>query len=131
MGLKPYNEQEFNKLCAEFLGWIIKEKDPFHCPDSCRNYNWWFDTSQEYPDDQWKGPTEWLKFNSDWNWIMEVVEKIEKTSGVSIVGGPVKKPTCVIHLSNLHAKSGQGQSKKEAVVQAIWEFLNLYNEQES
>jgi len=108
--MKPFSKVEYNKLCAEFLGW---------------NYL----ISGVYKDELTIYKKEELKFDSDWNWIMEVVEKIEKECGVSIVGGPVKKPTCVIYLGNLKAKSGQGNSKKEAVVQAIWEFLNWYNEQ--
>ena len=55
-----------------------------------------------------------LKFHSDWNWIMEVVNAIEKDYGISIVGGSVKKPTCVIYLSNLKAISGQGDTKKSS-----------------
>lgn len=62
-----------------------------------------------------------------WDWLMEVVEKIETDSGVSIVGGPVKKPTCVIHLSTLKAISGQGNTKIEAVYKAVVEFIKWYN----
>ena len=37
--------------------------------------------------------------------------------------GPVKKSACVIHLGNLQAVSVQGNTKKEAVVQAVNQFL--------
>jgi len=107
--MKPYNEQEFNKLCAEFLEWDQSEDRRYWKETPTESSNWYLDE---------------LKFHSDWNWIMDVVDKIEKTCGVSIVGGPVKKSACVIHLGNLEARSGQGNSKKEAVVEAIWEFLN-------
>lgn len=111
--MKPFDSIEYNKLCAKFMGLTVIPVGTYSI-GSIRHP----EISEAF-----------LKYDSDWNFIMEVVEKIEKECGVSIVGGPVKKPTCVIYLGNLKAKSGQGNSKKEAVVQAIWEFLNWYNEQ--
>lgn len=69
-----------------------------------------------------------LKFHSDWNWLMEAVEFIKKTCGVSMVQGPAKKPTCVIHLGNLRALSGQSNTLEEAVFTAVSDFAKLYNE---
>ena len=121
--MKSFNKEKYNELCASFLGAryypASKEYELYgvlECIEDGENEKHFFTPHS-------------MEFDSDWNWIMEVVEKIEKECGVSIVGGPVKKPTCVIYLGNLKAKSGQGNSKKEAVVQAIWEFLNWYNEQ--
>lgn len=69
-----------------------------------------------------------LQFHSDWNWLMEAVEFVKKTSGISMVQGPVKKPTCVIHLGDLKALSGQSNTLKEAVFIAVSDFAKLYNE---
>lgn len=69
-----------------------------------------------------------MKFHSDWNWLMEAVEFVKKTSGISMVQGPVKKPTCVIHLGDLKALSGQSNTLKEAVFIAVSDFAKLYNE---
>lgn len=60
-----------------------------------------------------------LKFHSDWNWIMEVVEAIEKKAWVNIKGCAVDISTIV----NLNAPT-----KKEAVVEAINQFLIWYEQ---
>ena len=88
---------QFNKKCAEFLGASITEKD-----------NEWYVTTWKKDLDviricnieMWgtKEETyskllssilntsygEWGKFHSDWNWIMEVVEKIESSISFSL-----------------------------------------------
>jgi hypothetical protein len=61
---------------------------------------------------------------------MEAVELIKKTSGIAMVDGPFRKPTCVIHLSNLRAVSGQSNTLKEAVFIAVSDFAKLYNNKE-
>lgn len=87
--MKEYNKEEYNKMCAEFLGFEISENEEcFKLP----NKNGWVKLSI---------------FHSDWNWIMEVVEKIQET----------------------HVVCSIGKSNKEAVVQSIWNFLNWYKTQ--
>ncbi len=108
--MKPFDSIEYNKLCAEFLGW---------------NYL----IRGVYKDELTRYKKEELKFDSDWNWIMEVVEKIEQTyvtDSYSRLNDDDK------HEFNIWNKTtteicGRGDTKKEAVVQAIWEFLNYYN----
>jgi hypothetical protein len=59
-------------------------------------------------------------FHYDENWIeiMDVVEKIEKNyAWVNIKG-------CAVDITNKISVSKP--TKKEAVVQAIWEFFNIY-----
>ena len=54
--------ENYNRLCAEFLGW--KKHEKFNPPYfTSENGGWW---EKE------------LKFHSDWNWIMIVVEAIER-----------------------------------------------------
>jgi hypothetical protein len=87
-----------------------------------------------------------LQYNTNWNWIMEVVDKIRDIklevkeyrvlewfevhlysngclikSGLNHADGETKSP---YHYSNSVWKS----SGKEAVVHAIWEFLNWYKD---
>jgi hypothetical protein len=97
--------QERNKQIALMLGYKMT----------------WFDTAFY----TWK-----CRFLYDWNILMEAVELIKKTSGIAMVDGPFRKPTCVIHLSNLRAVSGQSNTLKEAVFIAVSDFAKLYNNKE-
>jgi hypothetical protein len=60
--MKEFNLEEYNKMCAEFLGGTY---------DSNLKRYWFRLPIVLFP------TIEELKFDSDWNWIMEVVEKIE------------------------------------------------------
>lgn len=116
---------EYNKRCAEFLGlkkgwWIHQEK-----PLTDDKKQWWdidgktFLGTRVYYDKD-------LQFHSDWNWIMEVVEAIERLNYTFIIDNQ----HCYWYKEYIkEAKSGLGASKKEAVVQAINQFLIWYNEQ--
>lgn len=65
-----------------------------------------------------------MKFHSDWNWIMEVVDAIEKLdySDSSNIDIKLYRQTDKICCLPIY-------TKKEAVVQAIYLFLKWYNEQ--
>lgn len=65
-----------------------------------------------------------LKFHSDWNWLMEAVEFIEKVyNNQPIYFG---HNNCVI-FSPKTIKS-KGKDKKQAVFIAVSDFAQLYNE---
>jgi hypothetical protein len=140
MDLKLYNEQEFDKLCAEFVGWEFVYKKGYVNGYSTINNNF---IGYQYI------PTIHLKFHSDWNWIMEVRNKIlsinqysetgqrftfslnattkfrknenDKPFKVRVKGVSISYPRPFIEVNSF--------DEKEAVVQAIWEFLQWYNEQ--
>lgn len=119
---------EYNKRCAEFLGlkrgwWIHQEK-----PLTENKKQWWdidgktFLGTKVYYDKN-------LQFHSDWNWIMEVVEAIEKLGYKFQFGWNI---TALISLvPNTPAKIAliENENRKEAVVQAINQFLIWYNGQ--
>ena len=111
--MKPFNKEEYNKLCAEFLGYV-------NTTPNDKDFN-----IHEHPLTKKMIETNYCNyFTDDWNWIMEVVEKIEEIyylKPVHILGNQ-----CNI-LTNKTFKVCR-DSKKEAVVQAIWEFLNWYKE---
>ena len=66
-----------------------------------------------------------LKFHSDWNWLMEVVEKIESL-GYRI---EIVKHICRIYLSNKETIIiSENTPKIEAVYIACVEFIKWYNE---
>ena len=117
--MKLFNKEEYNKLCADFLEWKL---------DTSKNE--WVDNVGLYVED-----LDCLKFDTDWNWIIEVVEKIESTKrsefspnttpiveirgiscSISFYGNWKENITNVVR-----------PTKKEAVVQAVWEFLQWYN----
>lgn len=90
---------DYNKRCADFLGVKLHE------------------SQLTMPHPHFTG------YHSDWNWIMGVVEAIEKkVAWVNIKG-------CAVDISTIANTSAP--SKKEAVVEAIDQFLIWYNENKS
>jgi len=97
---------KYNKRCSEFLNLNMDEEVVI--------YN-----MASYPYD-------YLKFHSDWNWIMEVVEAIEKSGyEIDIFSNCVE--ICDTPDEN-YITEAIGKTKKEAVVNAINQFLIWYNE---
>ena len=125
---------QYNKKCAEFLG-------AYWCNDDLNAYPsgyWMLDGEDNLPHD-----LEHMEFHSDWNWIMEVVEKIESIKQLTLetCNNWVGEFTIVIRYksySSTHYFSREiprvshGQdfrTKKEAVIQAIDQFIDWYNKQ--
>jgi hypothetical protein len=103
---------EYNKLCAEFLGYEISEnKECFKLP----NKNGWVALSI---------------FHSDWNWIHELIEAIEK------LGFTTSLTNNYFHIMKVENNGGttvgsskiNSATKKEAVVEAINQFLKWYSQ---
>ena len=107
---------ENNRLIAEFLGYneeIVNDEVYFTLPDMLESLS-----------------DEELHYHSDWNWLMEVVEKIEsinfvvniREGHVSILNNGSKPP--------FYTKSDfVEESKKEAVYNTCIEFIKWYNKQ--
>jgi len=109
---------EYNKRCAEFLGWNkthpkIKDWHIYITPIGHISYDK-------------------MLFHSDWNWIMEVVEAIEKLKYLVVIQsnfcqiqeiGTKKNDFKPYIIASIYSND-----KKEAVVQAINQFLIWYNE---
>ena len=109
------NTTENNKLIAEFMGF----------------------TEQTNPKERWFGQwftnenirTDLLHFDSDWNWLMTVVEKMEN-SGVKITIG---RMYCEIKYSDLFDKNKTFEItiasgvKINGVNGAVVEFIQWYN----
>ena len=68
-----------------------------------------------------------LKFHSDWNWLMEVVEKIESIKGTQIF---INGISCEIMFKGRENRKNIN-TKIEAVYNACLEFIKWYNEQKS
>lgn len=70
---------------------------------------------------------EMMKYHSDWNWLMEVVEKIESLGHRTIIGFSGNKYYCEIALNNFFTQNFE-ESKIEAVYNAVVEFITWYNQ---
>jgi hypothetical protein len=136
--MKKFNEKEFNELCAKFLGGIYSEYAKAWGFGNARVEEKEMNVQGKiYKNLVWAERFETkLLFSSDWNWLHEVVEKIES----------LKEGEEVEH--NWYVTIGEGNycriftaefktfqdeiivenanTKKEAVIQAIWEFLNYF-----
>ena len=127
---------QYNKRCALFLGAIYSEAAEA----------WGFGNAKNIGSKMFQGVMyhnvieaerfeKELKFHSDWNWMMEVVEAIEKLIfNVRITIACVTIENAFDNNSNLspiykfHSIQGEFQTKKEAVVQAINQFLIWYEQ---
>jgi len=120
---------ENNKLIAEFLNWefdaieFIAPKEfetiiPFNHQSKKTKALECFTTSIYKVID--------LKFHSDWNWLVEVVEKIESLRYNIMIGNVI----CIIERNNgLDSIMIREETKIEAVYNACVEFIKWYNEQ--
>lgn len=102
---------EYNKRCAEFMGYKCSINGQYELPNMMtfppkKKSNLCHTAKVCCVED--------MQFHSDWNWIMEVVNTIEKVAWVNIKGCAVDIST----IANLNAPT-----KKEAVVEAINQFL--------
>lgn len=110
---------ESNKLIAEFLGLKI-EKDLVYIP--------------KYNSGDWEKISN-LKYDSDWNWLMGVVEKIDSLGFVTEISGNIERSFALIGLANSNvsiSRVGYGaefMNKKDATYRAVIEFITWYNEQ--
>lgn len=112
------NILENNKLIAEFMNLSIKE-----------GVSYYTDENDMYPRGiEVEGP--YIPYDSEWNWLMEVVEELEN-SGVEITIG---RMYCEIKYKDLFDKSKTFEIriasgvKINAVNGAVVEFLKWYNE---
>ena len=135
---------ENNKIIAEFMGAkeiitetthrIYKEFEMYGIIESIEDRE---DVKHFYQ------PEEML-FNSDWNWLMEVVEKIEQTTiketygqfnekeSNAIVSVAIENKFCQILSNGIYLNeivSENEETKIEAVYNACVEFIKYYNEQ--
>lgn len=135
-------------MCAEFLGWELKSY-PTHMATPFSGKSVWFSpTSSDGKTRTFACERGKEFFDSDWSWIMEVRNKILSINQFSSTGQRFKfniygcakckkddqdTPFKVRIEGTLSSEKSplieiNGFDEKEAVVQAIWEFLNWYKE---
>lgn len=129
--MTPKEILEYNKRCAEFLGYK-------YFPHPNEDVGWRKERGHlKFGLDYYLArTTKKLQFHLDWNWIMEVVEAIEKLGLNCKIGSfwATIEPKMASEINykplNIpHSQLDNDLSKKEATVQAINQFLIWYNEQ--
>ena len=109
---------EYNKRCAEFLEWVKYNGTNPAWNDS-------YDTNKIHFGEK-TVHLRYMKFHSDWNWIMEVVEVINSTGRFEVI---IQYGFCYITDGEDELTlSCPNKTTTAAVVQAINQFLIWYNE---
>jgi hypothetical protein len=120
---------QFNRKCAEFLGWkstFAHEGDRYGYVQTVDGFNTPFYNDGDPQLVEMNSninihSISQLKFHSDWNWIMEVVNNIKQKIG---------NPTSVVLASfNGDINKALMKAKKEAIIQSIDQFIDWYNTQ--
>jgi hypothetical protein len=127
---------ESNRILADFIG-AIQAYKPYVNTDDMEYYMYGVIPSIEDGENEkhYFLPQEML-FDTDWNWLMEVVEKIENISfnksdiffNVTIGSGLY----CTIQDSNFDGLleiNTSEETRIKTVYQAVLEFIKWYNEQ--
>ena len=107
-----------NKLIAEFIG-LEKCTDPEHSKSPC----YYIPSIQVYATDE--DSYHDLKYHSSWDWLMPVVEKINRIKGHDII---IYKTT--VHVnddSQILLETTNNVSIINAVWDAVVQFIQWYN----
>ena len=123
------NIVENNKLIAEFMGVFDKIL-------STGNIHSWSDapfyyTTEDTKEKVIKNICKYSKYDSDWNWLMEVVEKIEETeieNNILMLESIGNEAKFIYDDGCRFLNSNIGETKIEAVYNACIEFIKWYNE---
>ena len=112
---------ENNKLIAEFMGFIADKSFEVKLVDG-------INTSYYYYKDDVMCLPETMRYNSSWNWLMEVVEKIES------LGNDILITSNYIQITYDKGEKFitielEGNIKIFAVYNACIEFIKWYNKQ--
>lgn len=122
---------ENNKIIAEFMGAIQAYKPYVNV--ELYEYDMFgiIDQIEDGENEQHYFLPEQMLFHSDWNWLMEVVEKIESLGYDSEIIYRLDDGGHCCYLNDSPVFSSQMGSKIEAVYNACLEFIKWYNEQKS
>ncbi len=115
-----------NKLIVDFLNTDVNNDGTYELPQ--------FGTIRPNGDFKTSFTLEQMKFDKDWNWIMEVVRKIEDLSDEENNGEyffEIYKFGVTIFSNGDYVNeivNTIGKTKLEATYKAVVEFINYYNE---
>jgi hypothetical protein len=114
---------EYNKRCALFLGATFAEGWSEHSITPVYD----FKRKLNEPTDKWattKYQVKTMKFHLDWNWIMEVVAKINSISNLK------KQENTTQSSMKYEIQYVLKRANKEKTIKVINKFLIWYNEQQ-
>ena len=104
--MKEFSKDEYNRLCAEFLGAIKYIPKPWYMLPQYSEH--WYFSNRHKPN---RFTDKMLRFDSDWNWIMEVITKMySHLNPSSSLKQDLIRSVCT--------------GNKDKTVWIIWEFLN-------
>ena len=112
---------ENNKLIAEFMGWHSKKINITSSRPKGDGIELYLKEVTEY---NGRLIEESLQFHTDWNWLMEVVEKIESL-GVVV---EIRDNVCYIETTPIDYYSELEETKIQATYKAVVEFIKLYKQ---
>lgn len=118
------NTTENNRLIAVFMGWELK-----HNPNISQKT--WNNKEKGYCRDK---ESTFFEYSKDWNWLMEVVEKIESLheSNNVLIGTNITYVQIHNKVRNEQETfKGVSNIKIESVYNACVEFIKWYNEQKN
>ena len=122
---------ENNKLIAEFLNWEFDDlSETFETPFLK------LVEPHAFGDEQFSCKLQdfELEFHTDWNWLMEVVEKIEETeieNNILMLESIGNEAKFIYDDGCRFLNSNIGETKIEAVYNACVKFIKWYNENKS
>lgn len=114
------SKEEGNKLIAEFDGGVYDEYPDGHFPG---------EYGYKFGKDEWWNVNA-LQYDSSWDWLMPVVERVEKTNMISIWSRCCDVSAEGRIMTYPPMNQTVGGTKIEATYKAVVEFLEWYNSQE-
>jgi|ERR1700722_302760 len=131
--IKPIDEtsiEEMNIGIALFMGGKIEEVEPFPYRGKCIPC-FFFDNKTDNP-----FPFHSLRYDSDWNWLMDVVEKIKSLQGEDGRGKVnyvviIENEYVVISLGGeqeiVQMQADDDEKQIHLVHRAVYDFITWYN----
>ena len=120
---------ENNRLLSDFIGWKLDEEfESYMVPINFivnGDFKEWAPTKHVDDIEYYILTDSQMEFHRDWNWLMEVVDRINNTGRFEVV---IQKGFCYVSdESNELTLSCPASNTLEAVYQAVVEFIKWYN----
>ena len=113
-----------NELVAKFMGCTFHTKHPYS-----EETNYWQFNEYMPANCNSRVKTDELAFDTDWNWLMDAVEKITDLHPDNSKPFSIQDKQCSIHgFRGTLYKTFYGKTTRDAVYKAVVEFVKWYNE---